>query len=113
MLERMRKACLARPETSLRCDGFAHTFQIRRRAFAVLLAPPNQAGVPVPMVVVRADPDERRVLLAIGHPYFGIRSGADRVGVVLDATTDWTEIRELVTESYRILAPKKLAALLD
>jgi hypothetical protein len=27
--------------------------------------------------------------------------------------TDWAEIRELVTESYRILAPKKLTALLD
>jgi hypothetical protein len=25
----------------------------------------------------------------------------------------WTEIRELVTESYRILAPPKLTALLD
>jgi len=27
--------------------------------------------------------------------------------------TDWEEIHELVTESYRILAPKKLTALLD
>jgi hypothetical protein len=27
--------------------------------------------------------------------------------------SDWEEIRELVTESYRILAPKKLTALLD
>jgi hypothetical protein len=27
--------------------------------------------------------------------------------------TDWEEIRELVTESYRVLAPKKLTALLD
>jgi hypothetical protein len=27
--------------------------------------------------------------------------------------TDWEEIRELVTESYRVLAPNKLTALLD
>lgn len=27
--------------------------------------------------------------------------------------TDWEEMRELVTESYRTLAPKKLSALLD
>jgi hypothetical protein len=27
--------------------------------------------------------------------------------------TIWEEIRELVTDSYRILAPKKLTALLD
>jgi hypothetical protein len=29
------------------------------------------------------------------------------------AARDWEEIRELVTESCRILAPKKLTALLD
>jgi hypothetical protein len=28
-------------------------------------------------------------------------------------TRTWEEIRELVTESYRLLAPKKLTALLD
>jgi hypothetical protein len=33
--------------------------------------------------------------------------------VVLTDATDWEEIRELVTESYRILAPKNLTALLD
>ena len=35
------------------------------------------------------------------------------LGVMLTHDTDWEEIRELVTESYRILAPKKLTALLD
>jgi hypothetical protein len=33
--------------------------------------------------------------------------------VFLEDDQDWKEIRELVTDSYRILAPKKLAALLD
>jgi hypothetical protein len=32
---------------------------------------------------------------------------------LLGDDTDWAEVRELVTESYRILAPKKLGALLD
>jgi hypothetical protein len=31
----------------------------------------------------------------------------------VSAPTDWDEIRELVIESYRVLAPKKLTALLD
>ena len=31
----------------------------------------------------------------------------------LASDTDWEEIRELVTDSYRRLAPKKLTALLD
>ena len=59
------------------------------------------------------DSDERKALLAGGHPFFPSRAGRDRIGVVLDDDTDWTEIRELVTDSYRILAPKKLSALLD
>jgi hypothetical protein len=33
--------------------------------------------------------------------------------VLLTDDTDWEEIRELVIESYRALAPKKLTALLD
>jgi hypothetical protein len=35
-----------------------------------------------------------------------------RIGVRLTDQTDWAEIRELVTESYRRLAPKKLRTLL-
>ena len=63
--------------------------------------------------MLRADPDERKALLSTGHPFFPSRAGRDRIVVVLADDTDWAEIRELVTESYRILAPKKLIALLD
>lgn len=35
------------------------------------------------------------------------------VGLRLDADTDWTEVAELLTESYCVLAPKKLVALVD
>jgi hypothetical protein len=52
-------------------------------------------------------------LLSAGRPFFASRAGRGRTGVLLTAETDWEEIRELVTESYRILAPKKLIALLD
>jgi hypothetical protein len=38
--------------------------------------------------------------------------GRDNVmGMVLDDNVDWEEVGELLTESYCILAPKKLAAL--
>jgi hypothetical protein len=30
--------------------------------------------------------------------------------MIIDAATDWAELAELVTESYCIQAPKKLAA---
>jgi hypothetical protein len=53
------------------------------------------------------------VLLSAGHPFYSSRGGHDRIRVLLSEDTDWDEIRELVTESYRLLAPKKLSALLD
>jgi hypothetical protein len=63
--------------------------------------------------VLHADPEERKALLSCGHPFFASQAGRDRIGVLLTDDTDWEEIRELVTDSYRALAPKKLAALLD
>ena len=79
----------------------------------MLVAWEGPAGQPVPLLVLRAGPDEREALLSIGDPFFASRAGRDRIGVLLTDDTDWEEIRELVTDSYRILAPKKLTALLD
>jgi hypothetical protein len=72
----------------------------------------DSAGKPVSLLVLRAGPDEREALLSIGYPFFAPRTGRDRIVVVLTDDTDWEEIRELVTDSYRILASKKLTALL-
>jgi hypothetical protein len=66
----------------------------------------------VPLLVLRAGPGERDALLSTGHPFFAPRAGGDRIGVRLTGDTDWEEIGELVTGSYRRLAPKKLTALL-
>ena len=35
------------------------------------------------------------------------------MGMVLDGDTDWDEVRELVTESFCVLAPKMLIARID
>ena len=120
VVERIRALCLALPEVTVRVDGSgssarstAHSFDIRRRSFCLLVARADSTGRPVPLLVLRADPDEREALLSAGHPFFASRAGRDRIVVVLTDNTDWEEIRELVTESYRILAPKKLTALLD
>ena len=67
-------------------------------------------GKPFPLLVLRVDPDDREALLSTGRPFFASRAGRDRIGVLLTDNTDWEEIRELVTESYRLLAPKKLTA---
>jgi YjbR len=86
---------------------------IRRRSFCLLVAKEGRTGESVPLLVLRANPDERDALLSIGRPFFAPRAGPGRIGVLLTDETDWEEIRELVTESYRVFAPKKLTALLD
>ena len=48
-----------------------------------------------------------------GHPFFYAGWGRDVVGMVLEDATDWDEVAELLTESYCVLAPKKLVALVD
>ena len=120
IVERVRTLCLALPEVAVRVDysltrtrSSAQSFDIRRRSFCLLVAVEDPTGKPVSLLVMRSDLDEREALLSIGHPFFAPRSGRDRIGVLLTDDTDWEEIGELVTESYRVLAPKKLAALLD
>lgn len=53
---------------------------------------------------------ELEALSHMGHPFFRPRWAPDVVGVVLDTGVDWGEVAELVTESYRVMAPKNLAA---
>lgn len=104
------------PEVERTDNPIGCYFLVRRKIFgqvATVLDPQSQ---PLTMVVARPDPAEREALLAIGHPYFSRGAWDDRLGriaMVVDAHTDWDEVAELFTDSYRITAPKKLAALLD
>ena len=65
------------------------------------------------IVTAEGDGIEFDVLRNAGHPFFYLGWGRDAMGMVLDADTDWDEVRELVTESFCVLAPKKLIALVD
>jgi hypothetical protein len=57
-------------------------------------------------------PPGERAALAGSDPerFFAPRFGGDGwVGVYLDVAVDWTEVREIVVEAYRTVAPKRLA----
>jgi hypothetical protein len=98
---------------------------VRKRTFAHVLAvhpaaPPTfiaDADLPgddlVTILTFRSSGPELEVLMHAGHPYFYAGWGRDVVGMVLEVDTDWDEIAELVTESYCVLAPQKLVALVD
>ena len=87
------------------------TFAVSRRIFARVFVLDTPTGGEQVILWIRADPDERQALLACGHPYFP--AGPRELGVVLDDRTDWTEVAELVSESYRIMAPKRLRAAVE
>jgi hypothetical protein len=117
---RVHALCLALPEATVRVDeplvesrSTAWSFDIRQRSFCLLVAAAGVSGTPIPLVRLRVDPDERQALLSLGHPFFAPRDGHDRLGVLLIGDTDWREVGELIVESYRMLAPEKLIALID
>lgn len=64
-------------------------------------------------ITFRAEPDEVMAFRHLGAPYFKASWGRNVVGVVLDDDTDWDELAELLTDSYCIQAPPRLAELVD
>jgi predicted DNA-binding protein (MmcQ/YjbR family) len=104
-LDRMRAIALALPETSeVITWGTEITLRVRTKIFAF----PGNGG----SLCVKADPEERPALLA--DPRFSPPAYLAKAGwVLLDLSTgkiDWAEVEELITTSYCLIAPKKLAA---
>jgi hypothetical protein len=94
----------------VRTRTFAHVAPVDGSSPAIDLAagsPPERSVV----MTFRSSGDELDTLVRVGHPFFKPRWSPTVVGVHLTAGTDWDEIAELVTESYCLLAPKKLVAL--
>lgn len=127
ILNRLRPICLALPETHQEPAWVGTRWRIRQRTFAHAMAidepgwPPAYAKVapsvgptgPTIVLTFRLPLDELDALVRSGDRYFRARWGRDVAGIVLDDEVDWDEVAELVTESYCVLAPKKLVALVD
>jgi len=60
-------------------------------------------------ITFRADPDEVVAFQHMGEPYFKASWGSNVVGLLLGDGTDWEELAELLTDSYCIQAPTRLA----
>ena len=61
-------------------------------------------------ITFRAEPDEVMAFEHLGDPYFRSGWGNNVVGLLLDDDTDWTELAEVLTDSYCLQAPLTLAA---
>jgi hypothetical protein len=70
------------------------------------------AGTEGPAVVLtfQSSSDELQALSNLGHPYFRPPWRPGIVGMFVGGEADWAEVAELVTDSYCLLAPQRLAA---
>lgn len=109
-LERLRAICLAYPE-AVEAGGVGDpSFKVRDKIFAMrhrvddrqslwCKAPPGLQDA-----LVSADPTRFFVPPYVGHHGW--------IGMRLDVEIDWDEVADLVEDSYRMTAPKRLSALL-
>ncbi len=109
----LREICLALPDVSEEQAWKGTRWVVRTKNFAHVLGLEIGDAGPVVVMSFRSEGEELEILRAAGHPFFVLGWGRDAMGMIIDDATDWEEVRELVTESYCMLAPKKLVALVD
>jgi hypothetical protein len=111
-LARLQTICLALPEVTCRLSGRHAGFCVCKKSFAYFLD--DHHGDGIVGISCKVLPGDNTALIASNPAkfympaYVGSRGW---VGLRLDSgEIDWEEVKELVTQSYRMLAPKRLAA---
>jgi hypothetical protein len=108
LVARVRPIGLALPDAYEEKAWVGTRWMVRKKTFAHVLAV-DEATV----LTFRSEGEELEMLMHAGHPFFHAGWGRDVVGLVLDDDTDWDEVAELLTESYCVMAPQKLVALVE
>ena len=110
-LERIRGICLKLPEVVEKPFGghTAPSFRVREKFFVMTSEDGTtmtfKAQPGVQQALVASDPDRFFVPKYVGHIGW--------VGARLDVEQDWEEISDLVEESYRMTAPRRLVNRMD
>ena len=105
---RIRAICLALPEAVEKSFGghTAPSFRVRDKIFAMISEKRDtmqvKAGPGAQDVLVHSDPVRFFVPPYTGHNGW--------VGVHLDVAIDWAIVEDLIRDSYRLTAPKRLAS---
>ena len=120
ILGRLRPICAGLPETYEEPAWIGLRWRVRKRTIAhVYTADPERnlvhprhptTGGPPTLMTFRVPAGDLLGLTGSGFPFFRAGWGHNVAGAFLGEHTDWTEIAELLTDSYREMAPKFLAA---
>lgn len=109
-ITRIRALCLALPEAVERPFGghTAPSFRVKDRLFVTTYedgsAMTLKAGPGIQQALIAEHPDRFFVPAYVGSKGW--------VGVSLLVEQDWEELAEVILDSYRLIAPKRLAALI-
>jgi hypothetical protein len=115
-LTRLRKLCLALPEAHEVEAWGEPTFRVRNKLFAMYASAGSHHGDGRAAVWCKAAPTNQALMVSAAParffvpPYVG---PSGWVGVWLDGKVDWVELAELLRDAYRLVAPKRLRALLE
>ena len=119
----MGAICLGLPNAREEDAWTGVRWRVRGRTFAhVMVAQEGYessyfeiTGLPGPETVLtfHSTGDELLALTHAGLPFYKPPWSPTIVGLVLGDATDWDEVRELLTDSYRFSAPQKLVRLLE
>ena len=123
VVARVAATALALPEAYEEDAWTGVRWRVRKKTFAHVLvaqegytsAYRDVTGVTEPTTVLtfQSYGGELMALAHAGPPFYKPPWSPTVVGMVLDHDTDWDEVAELVTESYRRCAPQKLRTRLD
>jgi YjbR len=107
----LRTLCMELPDAYEERAWAGTRWMVRKRTFAHVLCVDTKDASPLIVLSFRSAGEELEMLRGAGHPFFMLGWGRDGIGMVLADDTEWGEVAELVTESFCVVAPKRLAAL--
>jgi hypothetical protein len=123
VLDRLRLTCLDLPEAYEEAAWVGRRWMVAKKNFAHVLMldagwPPAyaraaQSDGPACVLTFRCAQPSVTVARFARAPFFLPPWFPNIVGMFLEDTTDWDDVSELLTASYRALAPSKLVDLLD
>lgn len=114
-LKRVLKICLAFPEATHELCGKHATFRVKKKTFAYYLN--DHHGDGIVSICCKVLPGDNKALASAQPSRFYLPAYiASRgwVGLRLDVgEVDWEEVAELAAGSYQLIAPKRLAELVE
>ena len=107
-MARIRTMCLGLPEAYEEETWGVATFRVRKKIFA-MVADERDATT----ASLKSSREDQAAMLAQGDPFFYPPYVGSKGWIGIDLRSsplDWEEVAEIVQDSYRLVAPKRLSA---